>query len=468
MNIQQDAIVRPKKCPGLAPGNLTLVATLGPLILMLATSGPSNAADPVSFRADVAPILRDKCLACHGPKKAEGGFRVDAFVHLMREGDSGLAGFTPRELDDSEVYRRIASEDASERMPLDADPLPADSIALFRRWIEQGASFDGDNPADKLVTIIPPPTHPKAPESYPFPVPVIAVEFSPDGRELFAGGYHEVTVWDGETGDLLRRITNVGERVYAISRSPDGQLLAVGCGAPGRHGETRLFRLQTGQLAEVLGTTSDVVLDVAFNAAGDRLATAGADGTIRLFDVASSDEQLLITSHSDWVSAVAWSQDGSRLASASRDKTAKVFDSNTGELLVTYSGHGEPVQGVAFHPGGKEVYSSGGDNRIHVWKMEGAEKTKQFEFEGIVFKLPIGDDFLFAASADKTVRQFEPGTQKQLRSFSGHQDWALSVAFNAETRRVASGGFDGRIQIWDSTDGRAVSSFWAAPGFESD
>ena len=103
-----------------------------------------------------------------------------------------MAGFAPRELDDSEVYRRVVSEDASERMPLEADPLSADSIALLRRWIEQGASFDGADPNDKLVTIIPPPTHPGAPESYPFPVPVIAVEFSLDGRELFAGGYHEV------------------------------------------------------------------------------------------------------------------------------------------------------------------------------------------------------------------------------------------------------------------------------------
>ena len=259
----------------------------------------------------------------------------------------------------------------------------------------------------------------------------------------------------------------MGERVYALSRSPDGQLLAVGCGAPGRHGETRLFHLATGQLTSVLGTTSDVVLDVAFNTAGDRLATAGADGTIRVFDVASGNVQLLITSHSDWVSAIAWSKDSSRLASASRDKTAKVFDSSTGELLVTYAGHGEPVQGVAFHPNDKEVYSGGSDKKIHVWKIEGAEKTKQFDFDGIVFKLPIGDNFLFAASADRTVRQFAPDTQEQLRSFSGHQDWALSVAFNAETRRVASGGFDGRIQIWDSTDGRPVSSFWAAPGYES-
>ncbi len=424
-----------------------------------------TAAEQVSFRRDIAPILRDQCLACHGAKKAEGGFRVDSYSHSVKEGDSGLPGVTPRELDDSEVYRRITSEDAAERMPLDADPLPLVAVAAVRRWIEEGALFDGDNPDAELVTIIPPPRHPDPPSVYPFPVPVTAVEFSADGHELFAAGYHELTVWDSRTGKLRRRVTNVGERVYAIARSPDGQLLAVGCGAPGRLGETRLFDLRSGRLVAVVGTTSDVVLDVAFDPQGARLATAAADGTIRLFDVESAAQQLLITSHSDWVSAVAWSKTGRRLASASRDKTAKVFDAQTGELLVTYAGHGEPAHGVAFHPNGEEVFSSGADRKIHLWKIENAKKAKQITLGGRVFKMSITEEFLFAPSQDKTVRQFDPRTRKLLRSLEGHQDWAISVSFHEGTRRIASGGFDGRIQIWDSDQGRLIVSLLAAPGY---
>ncbi|MCA9268871.1 MAG: hypothetical protein KDA41_10395, partial [Planctomycetales bacterium] len=36
--------------------------------------------EPVSFRRDVAPLLLAKCQACHGPRKAEGGYRVDTFA----------------------------------------------------------------------------------------------------------------------------------------------------------------------------------------------------------------------------------------------------------------------------------------------------------------------------------------------------------------------------------------------------
>lgn len=425
----------------------------------------ASAADPVSFRTDLAPILLDRCVACHGPKKAEGGYRLDSFERAMKEGDSASPGFLGAKLDESEAFRRLISDDETDRMPAESDPLPAEQIALFRRWIEEGAKFDGEDPKAELVTIIPAPSHPDPPEVYPFTLPVTSLVFSADGSALFAAGYHELTVWNPADGKLIRRIKNVGQRTYGLALSPDGKILAAACGAPGRLGEARLFNPETGELIKVLGATSDVALDVAFSPQGDRLAVAAADGVLRVFEVATGKLELAITSHSDWVTAAAWNADGTKLATASRDKTAKVLDAKTGELLVTYSGHGQPVEGVAFHPDGKEVFSSGNDNKIHRWNIADAKKTAEIGFGGEVFKLPLGGEFLFATSADKTVRQFEAKTHKQIRSLPGHKDWALSVAYHAATKRLASGGFDGEIRVWNAEDGSPVSTFLAAPGY---
>ena len=298
-------------------------------------------------------------------------------------------------------------------------------------------------------------------------MPVTAVAFSHDGKELIVGGYHELTVWNPADGQLIRRIKNVGQRTRALSLSPDGKLLAVGCGAPGRLGETRIFDMSNGSLVNVLGSTSDEVLDVAFSPQGDRLAVGAADSVTQIFEMPSGKHQLTITSHSDWVMALAWNADGSKLASGSRDKTAKVFDSKTGELLVTYSGHGQPVKGVAFHPENKDVFSAGGDKKIHRWQIADAKKTAEVAFGGEVFKLPLSGDFMFASSADKTVRKFEAKTQKQVHSYAGHQDWALSVAYHAGTKRVASGGFDGRVRVWNAEDAKEVVALVAAPGYET-
>ena len=200
------------------------------------------AEEPVSFRGDLAPILQNKCVACHGPKKAEGGYRADSFERAMKEGDSGAAAFTAKDLDDSEAFRRMMSDDDSDRMPLDAEPLSESELALFRRWVEEGAEFDGDDPKAELVKIIPPPDHPAPPESYSFAMPVAALLFSADGKELYVGGYHEVTVWNAEDGSLLRRIENVGQRTFGLDLTADGKLLAVACGRARSIGRDKTVR----------------------------------------------------------------------------------------------------------------------------------------------------------------------------------------------------------------------------------
>ena len=438
----------------------------GFLLLLFASLTSIAQAEPVSFRQKIATLLVDNCLACHGPKKAEGGYRVDAFERVLGAGESGSPGFAAKALDKSEAFRRITSADKSERMPLDGDPLSPEQIALIKLWIEEGAAFDGPDPKAPLATIIPPPTHPDPPEAYPQTMPITALAFSPDGAQLIVGGYHELTIWNPADGQLLRRIKNVGQRTFALAFSPDGKLLAVGCGAPGRLGEVRLFDFASGNLVHVLGTTSDVVLDIAFSPAGDRLAVAAADSVLRVFEVATGKEQLTINSHSDWVQAVAWSADGSKLASASRDKTAKVFDAKTGELAVTFSAHGQPVKGIAFHPDGAELFSAGADNKIQRWKIADAAKTAEVGFGGEVYKLPLAAGFLFASSADKTVRQFDAKTQAVVRQYAGHTDWALATAYHDATKRIAAGGFNGEVRVWNAADGNPIATFVAAPGIK--
>jgi hypothetical protein len=275
---------------------------------LIALTGIASAQDPapVSFRKDVASILLDNCLACHGPKKAEGGYRVDTYERLMSAGDSSSAGFIAKDQEGSEALRRIISDDPAERMPFEGDPLPADKIELLKRWIDEGAAYDAEDPKSNLASIIPPLVYSNGPETYSYAVPVTALAFSADGQQLFSAGYHEILVWNVADGALARRIENVGQRTYALAVSPDGLTLAAAGGTPGKLGETRLFDVSNGQLKAVLGTTTDVALDVAFHPQGDRIAVAGADNMLRIIEISTGKELLTITSHSDWVMAVAW------------------------------------------------------------------------------------------------------------------------------------------------------------------
>ncbi|HBT21955.1 MAG TPA: hypothetical protein DEA68_04915, partial [Verrucomicrobiales bacterium] len=167
------------------------------------------------------------------------------------------------------------------------------------------AKCDGTTETAALAGLLQPVEDPPAPESYPSPVPITALEFAPEGERLFASGYREVTIWNTISGELLGRLGNVAERVYDLAVSAEGRLLAVACGQPGRLGEVRLFDLASGELRSVPVTTADVVFAVAFSNDGNRLAVGSADNNLRLVEVESGKVTHELGSHSDWVNSVA-------------------------------------------------------------------------------------------------------------------------------------------------------------------
>ena len=459
--------------PTVAARMFLLACTIGVLLGSIAEADTP----PVSFRKEIASIFLENCVACHGPKKAEGGYRIDNFDELLKPGDTGEPPVVAATAASGELIRRIVSVDKSERMPADADALTPAQIEVVKRWVVEGAKFDGNKGNEPLNLVIPPKAFPDPPATYPVPAPITAMVFSPDGSLLLVGGYHEVLVWNTADGTLARRIKNVGQRVHAIVFLADKKTIAVGGGEPGRNGEVRLMDFETGQIKGVVGRTSDVVLDIAVRPVlvvvadpanptpptTNELAIASADGLIRIVDTESMAEVRTIANHADWVTAIAWSDDGTRLVSGSRDKSAKVFDAKNGELLVSYSGHAAAVRGVAFLPDGKQVVSSGTDKKLHRWEVDGAKKVAEVSVGGEAYKIVRGDSFVFVPGADSQLRRINLSDNKVVLSLAGYQDWVLSAAMHTGTNQVAGGALNGEIRLWNATDGTIVRNWIAKP-----
>ena len=352
-------------------------------------------------------------------------------------------------------------------MPVDADPLPKSETVLLQRWITQGTVFDGKNTDAPLGSLIPPANYAAPPVKYRAPVPISAIQFSPDGRQLIVGGYHELTVWDPNDGTLLRRIPNVAERTMAISLHPNGRTLAVAGGQPGIRGEVRIIDLASGRVTSVPWVASDVFLDVAFSPNGKQLAASGADATVRVLDLAGNRDPLTITGNSDWVTAVAWNKDGSRLASASRDKTAKVLDIKSGKPLVSYTGHETRVLGIAWVNESKQICTLDDDGTIHRWSTKDGKKVADFSAGGRGLKLQGVDGQLFACLRDGRILQFDLEKNKPLREFRQEHPWALSLARSSVNDELASGTVEGLITIWDVKSQKRRRTFVAAPGHEA-
>lgn len=90
----------------------------------------------------VKPILEEKCLACHNPKKMKGELRMDTPELLLKGGEHGeiLVAGKPDESD--MIKRMLLPESSDEHMPPKGKPQATpEELEILKWWIENGHDF---------------------------------------------------------------------------------------------------------------------------------------------------------------------------------------------------------------------------------------------------------------------------------------------------------------------------------------
>lgn len=441
-------------------------------------------AESPSFKADIAPVMVQRCISCHGSNKAKADYRLDSFAALRKPGSSGEK---PME----EIVRRITSVDAEERMPPGDDPLSSTEIATFKKWLADGARFDGPNETSALKSYLPPRSHPAAPEKYPATIGIFAVAFSADGSELAVGGHNEITVWNVANGQLVRRMGHMPQRIQSLHFDVDGKNLLVGGGTPGEYGEALLIDFKTGTKIRTFGTFEDIVLSCVWDRDCHRVAAASADKSVKVWK--ATGEAIWQTQlHSDWATGVAFSPDGKYVVSGSKDMTVKIYESETGNLFTTYNGHRRQfgpqsgrfaVYDVIFTQKGSEAISAGEGSVMRCWNPETVKEESgsardmeaRFASQGSsrfllhnapkpVFKVVERHGRIFSVAGDGIVREHKLDTETPLREFVGHPDWLYALDFHEGSNRLATAGYDGQVKIWDGASAKCLLTFVASPG----
>lgn len=114
----------------------------------------------VVFNRDIRPILSNKCFFCHGPdeKTREADLRLDTREGALEDHD-GFSAIVPGKPDESELIYRITEATGDEAMPpphAKKESLTKAETALFRRWIAQGAPYQGHWSFEPLGKSAPP------------------------------------------------------------------------------------------------------------------------------------------------------------------------------------------------------------------------------------------------------------------------------------------------------------------------
>ena len=125
----------------------TTAAALVAIILMVhasasaAISDNAPLPDRIEFNRDVRPILAENCYSCHGPDASQrkADLRLDTKDGLFNAIKDNHP-VVPERADESELYRRITTDNSDDRMPepKSGRRLQPRQIALIKKWIEQG------------------------------------------------------------------------------------------------------------------------------------------------------------------------------------------------------------------------------------------------------------------------------------------------------------------------------------------
>src|SRR5215208_6105637 len=150
---------------------------------------------PVSFYRDLTPVLKRSCTGCHHPGKLKGELDLTTYPAFFKGGKHG-AGFKAGEPTNSMVIEEISGDEPS--MPKEGDALSKAEVALFTRWIAEGARDDTPTNANSFKLAGPP--------TYTKPPVISALAFSPDGKRIAVSGYHEVLVHSVEDSNVVARL----------------------------------------------------------------------------------------------------------------------------------------------------------------------------------------------------------------------------------------------------------------------
>jgi Protein of unknown function (DUF1553)/Protein of unknown function (DUF1549)/Planctomycete cytochrome C len=119
------------------PWRAALLVLVGNLCCTSAARAETAGPD---FRFEIRPLLAKNCFACHGPDEShrQADLRLDD-----REVAVDFGAIVPGAPDDSELVRRILSDDDQERMPPaeTGRGLSADEIEKINQWIASGAEY---------------------------------------------------------------------------------------------------------------------------------------------------------------------------------------------------------------------------------------------------------------------------------------------------------------------------------------
>jgi WD40 repeat protein/serine/threonine protein kinase len=290
----------------------------------------------------------------------------------------------------------------------------------------------------------------------PYPT---CVEFSPDNTKVIVGSDSGLAlILEPLTGHAPIRLLGHTDSVPCAVFSADGVYAATGSD----DGSARIWDAATGKpVTHPLRIGAAVTLGavVQFSRDSKRLLTYYSHGVAQIWDVTTGTPASPPLAEGDEVCTAQISPDGAWVATGGSNHTARLWDGLTGKPVSAVLRHEGPVLGVQFSPDSKRLLTASADKRARVWSVPGGKLLAVSGFHSLSLYQarfsPDGSRFVTAMPDRPSVRIWDSTDARPLiEVFAGTADMAQ---FSADGRRIVTGWFQGRGQLWSAEKGERLS-----------
>ncbi|MCB9896461.1 MAG: protein kinase [Planctomycetes bacterium] len=284
--------------------------------------------------------------------------------------------------------------------------------------------------------------------SYVYPISV-----SGDGSLLLSGGWDgdvgrrgAVKLWDARTGLLVAETGLVGERCEAAALTPDGRHALVAMVERSRRRHLDVLDLVQGSVRTLIDDPNTP--DFALHPDGRRVFVAGS-----VWDLVTGERLTAVPSTRD---VGVYSPDGLLMA---------VYGGRPFQVRIEDVASGAEVSRWA-DPGGRQswrsVFSPDGRWLLTGWIEGGGVSIREVATGRLVADLPdTGAEVIAVAMSpdgtriatggrDDVVRLWDATHFDLVAQLSGHQRYVYSLAWSPDGARLFSGSGDGTVRMWDT------------------
>ena len=269
-----------------------------------------------------------------------------------------------------------------------------------------------------------------------------------------------IDIIDLSTNETLHKFAEVTQTLYSIGCCSDLSRLV------GSSHDRTLKLWQTQPEACLASINAGTLLYCACMSHGGRfIATASTDSTMSLRDGFTAEPIWTNSIPGRFLREVQFNHTDSQIAGCGEDPTVRLWDVTSSEEIFELNGHLKPVTCICFHPNDTLLVTGSDDNTVRVWNVSIGEEVLSMQgSHGGVLSVrftPITGDKIASGGKDFKMKIWDSDTGELLLTLP-HFCWVRSLSFNEDGSRLVSSSE--AIHIWDTTTWTEVNKIdgWLA------